>query len=792
MRKWITALILIVIVGMITCTGSTQKYGNASSANDRYQRDLIKNGNFTNGTTGWQISPVTDKAQYAVINIGADKPSALSMTAKHQESVQISQQVVADTPFVQFHFKANFLSTRGDGRIQITALDTDGRAIVSLGWYVVGDVPVNSTTAKWYDLRVVQNYLGDWTEQSHQLAGRFAQEFPGVNISGIRGYRVDLTVSDGQHGVFTDIQLVENRRDSVALTVNEQLPPQIMGEEFVLTTTITNRDSQPQRDMSIQAIEPHGWGLVVKEPIQQIAVLAPGESKTLTWTVVAQRPSLVNLDKAWELTFQIDGNRLPVKANVYVHDPKPGKIYYVLTDDLEPIDGAGYAKAYGNQNSWLDPEEFIVQLVQKAERLNLIAEKYGAKWSHYIAWPVVLGAEWAAGQSTTGAWPQAIEAVKQSVQNQSVKGHEYAIHMHSDYDPRLPGNILRYNGEVDGFWANHRRHGWAHNLPELGTFADIASRTGTLFDYQSRLQDLTRASQQGQIVATRVGSFDFGYNEAEEAKSIEAFRRAGLWAGSDADGNIGGITAGGFTESLYITRQDDINKPTTELRNMGILQFRPNPQNNISYDVDTSSVLNGKVDEGIRAYTDGGRVKAGIHAITGFTHTMFIMGEGGWKSLDGGQFYEIDRHLAHVHHTYVQADMMNFSTSSEMVKAYWDYYTPDLKAAYGPEQQQGKGQYIYPIRLIGSQIPVDARHIHTVTVKYPFYLRQHAYKVEIRKNGQTILKTWGLPTPYSDIEFSVDDATAQYTMHVYADPVVGKCVKALRWVWGKLMMLKNI
>jgi hypothetical protein len=71
-------------------------------------------------------------------------------------------------------------------------------------------------------------------------------------------------------------------------------------------------------------------------------------------------------------------------------------------------------------------------------------------------------------------------------------------------------------------------------------------------------------------------------------------------------------------------------------------------------------------------------------------------------------------------------------------------------------------------------------------------LRQHAYKVEIRKNGQMIMKTWGLPTPYNDIAFSVDDATAQYTMHVYADPVVGKCVKALRWVWGKLMMLKNI
>ena len=134
-----------------------------------------------------------------------------------------------------------------------------------------------------------------------------------------------------------------------------------------------------------------------------------------------------------------DGEALKPKVSVAVADPRPGMIYYVMTEDLEPIDSAGYPAAWGNANGWLEPQELSVQMVAKAETVNNIAGKYGAKWTHYIAMPVLQAAGWAATQSSSGQWLKIIAEIKQSITSQSALGHEYALHMHSDYDPYLPG-----------------------------------------------------------------------------------------------------------------------------------------------------------------------------------------------------------------------------------------------------------------------------------------------------------------------------------------------------------------
>lgn len=766
--------------------------GNVSEGSSLAQRELLINGTFTEAIQGWQIKSTGIKPHYQIVQIDGISSPVLAVAADHQGVSHVSQRVRTDTPFVRMQYRANFLSTRGNGHITITALDEGNQPLAILGWVGNGDVPPSMGNQKWYDLRVPLNTLGGWLEQDILLAERFMEEFPQLDYKKINGYQIDFIVADGQHGLFTNVHLLEQSRAGLQLQVIDTSTHQSMGQEFTITTQVTNTDKIAQQMVAVRALEPYGWGVVVKEPVQTIESIAPGETKVMQWVVTAQRPTGVNLGKPWELGFQIEGGAQQETTYVAVEDPRPGKIYYVLTDDLEPIDGAGYAKAYGNQNAWLDPEEFQIQLVQKAERLNTIAETHGAKWSHYIAWTAVTGAQWASTQSATGAWPPVIESLEQSVRNQSAKGHEYAIHMHSDYDPRFPNAILQYNDDTDGFWANHRRHGWAHNLPELGTPDDIASRTGSLYYYHARLAELMRGSGQGQIIATRVGSFDFGDVAAEESKSLEAYRRVGLMAGSDADGNQGGITAAGFATSLYFTGADDINKPARDLRQIGILQFKPNPEVYIAYDVDSANLLNQKVSEGISAYTRQGRVVPGVHAIVGFTHTMFVMGEGDWQTLEGGQFAEIDRHLHYVRQNFVEPGVLHYATSSELAKAYWDYYTPELMTVYGPEGRQGRGTYVYPVQLLGSQIPVDEGHIHGVKMKYPLYLRDKAYKIEVRKNGQVIMKTWGLPTPYNDIVFSVDDRTATYTMHVYTEELTGKIVKIMRWLWQKMRWMKII
>ncbi len=82
--------------------------------------------------------------------------------------------------------------------------------------------------------------------------------------------------------------------------------------------------------------------------------------------------------------------------------------------------------------------------------------------------------------------------------------------------------------------------------------------------------------------------------------------------------------------------------------------------------------------------------------------------------------------------------------------------------------------------MLGRDIPVDANHIHSVTMKYPLYLRDSAYRISILKNGQTIYSTWGLPTPFNDIIFTVDDKTAVYTVKIYHNELAAKFITQIR------------
>ena len=113
--------------------------------------------------------------------------------------------------------------------------------------------------------------------------------------------------------------------------------------------------------------------------------LAPGESTELRWKIRGPAAHEVNLNRPWEYTVAVSlpsGERTYAVARAEDGDPRPGRLFYVLTEDLEPMDSAGYPNRHtGNRNAWLDPEEFRVQLIDKSEALNRIAERYGAKWA---------------------------------------------------------------------------------------------------------------------------------------------------------------------------------------------------------------------------------------------------------------------------------------------------------------------------------------------------------------------------------------------------------------------------
>jgi len=669
--------------------------------------------------------------------------------------------------------RVQFLSTMGAGRVKLAALDAAGRPLAAVGWVYTGPLPAADGVTKWVDSRFSYNYIGDWLTFDHNVAELFTHR-PGL-AEKAAGFRLSVEVGQGQHALITALGLAATPARAVRVSPAATALSAVVGQEVTVAADVENVSSRPLPDVTVALVEPYGYGLVaVGDRVRKVAGLAPGEKRRLTWQIRAQRPDAVNLGRPWAASFAVDGAAVPAKTLVTVADNRPGKVFYVMTDDLEAIDAAGYAVPWGNADGWLQPQELMVQMVTKAERVNAIAEKYGARWTHYIAWPLVNAARWADRQSKTGEWGRAAEAIARSVREQSARGHEYALHLHSDYDPFLPGNLLSYNAAVDGLWANHLRHGWAHSLGREGTYLDYASRTGFLYAYKRQLDELTADSPHGQTITARVGSFDFGDGAASEAMSTRAYRRVGLLAGSDADGNSGGVTAGDWRQAIYLAKPDDINAPATDLKTTGLVQFRPTPRAFIQYDSQSAAAMNAKADEGMAAYTAGGRVAPGVHAIVGFTHAMFIMGEGDWQSTAGGQFAVLEGHLAYLKERYVDKGVLAFATASEMVRAYLDYYAPAPVAVYGPRLSASWLKSEYRIDLLGKDIPVDAAHPHKVAVKYPLYLRYSAFRAAVLKNGQPISVTWGLPTAENDIVFTVDDRDARYTLVVWHNDTLGK------------------
>lgn len=708
-------------------------------------------------------------------SLGAD--AALELAAGGQGSVVYFREGPASVA-AQAGFRLQFLSTQGVGRVKLSALDGAGKELASQGWVFTGPVPPGDAATSWKDVRYQANYVGDWLKAVYTPAELFKKISA---AAGAARYRLSIEAGQGQHALITEAYIADNPALAVRLTAMTADLTLALGSMAQVPVELENVSGIRLENVTVEFAEPFGHGLVAAEGGRQtLAVMEPGEKRRLSLIIKAQRPDAVNRGKPWQGGFKINGAPVGSPIRVAVSDPRPGTIFYVLTDDLEPIDSAGYRAAWGNADGWLQPEELRVQMVAKAEAANAIAERHGARWTHYIAWPVVKAAEWAAGQSGTGQWQDAVRMISNSVREQAARGHEYGIHLHCDYDPYLPGNVLSYNAAADGLWANHLRHGWAHSLAAEGTFEQYASRAGTLYAYQRIMDELAAGSPQGQLLTARVGSFDFGNGPEAESSGTRIYRKVGLWGGSDADGNSGGITAGDYEQGVYLAKYDDINTAAVDIAGTGLVEFRPTPREFINYDSQTAEQMDRKVDDGFARFAAGGAVKPGVHAIVGFTHIMFMLGEGDWRSTQGGQFAALNGHLRYVKERYAEAGLLRFGTASELVRAYLDYYAPQPVAVYGPRRSGLPGVAEYPIIILGRDIPVDAAHPHSLRVKYPLYLRDSAYRIMVLKNGMPIYATWGLPTPDNDIVFTADDASAVYSMKIYHNEYMAKVFSFLR------------
>lgn len=480
---------------------------------------------------------------------------------------------------------------------------------------------------------------------------------------------------------------------------------------------------------------PFGYGLSAEwvGPRPRPLDLRPGESTRLTGRVQALRPHEVNLGRPWPLACVLKGAGREwgrIEMPVEVPDEEPGRILYVLTEDCETFDGGettgryGRLSVMGNANGYMDPEEYRFQMIEKPQALNRIAEAHGARFTHFWATTQLWAAEWACTQSTTGAWPEIVRQMEESVRSGSAR-HEYAPHIHFDFEPasRLPPQPrLCYDPGTDGLLPvdyydpvtnpDHKYHGWdgarrgIAYVKRLGDLADTDSKAGSL---RKALRHMVRLSAGRQPLVTRTGACDFGSTAEDLATSFRALAANGLLA--DADAGVYDYSPHPRGRQIYFCQRTNLEAEIERLEDASLVQLRgPGPQ----LDHTPLGELNAWFDR--RVAESAG---AGVRAIVAMTHAMFMRGEPDpFRDASGGDFDKLDRHLDHVRRAHPG---VRFATASEATIEFLDYYTPlPLAVVAAPAGGPGDDRTLcYPIRILGRGIPLSPSQPLTVSVVAP-------------------------------------------------------------------------
>ena len=124
----------------------------------------------------------------------------------------------------------------------------------------------------------------------------------------------------------------------------------------------------------------------------------------------------------------------------------------------------------------------------------------------------------------------------------------------------------------------------------------------------------------------------------------------------------------------------------------------------------------------------------------------------------------------------MQQGLLRFGTASQLVRAFLDEERLEATALYGKRLEHGWLSSRYEIELLGRDLSVSAERPQAVSVKIPLYLREQAFRAEVRKNGEVIGATWNLPNADNALAFVWDDPQATYTLTVYHQPWLRKVV----------------
>jgi hypothetical protein len=419
---------------------------------------------------------------------------------------------------------------------------------------------------------------------------------------------------------------------------------------------------------------------------------------------------------------------------VEVIDRAPRRVLYVLTEDCETFDGGdktgnyGERACYGNADNVMGLDEYRIQMMDKPARMNAIAEKWGACWTHFWCVPQRMAVSWAVTSADSryqDSWRQLLHDLDVSIEK-GCRRHDYATHIHFDYEPASglpPQPRLVYDVQANGilpadYWSpatnpRHRWHDWDGSargnvyVKALGDLNTLDSKAGSLRRYQRYLA-LRQVGYREPLIA-RTGSFDFGENATDQLASTKAYLMNGLWANSDAD--FHGRNLSSPAGHMYWARPEDRFGTIENLDQASLLQLAVV----INTNFDSTSDVN---DAFRNAWKRLG--SSGIQVISTMTHAMFMRGAPDpFRSLDGASFSVLDEHLAWVTGNFPEVE---FRTATEALVEYIDYYTPELRVIPLPRPIHfdiASRTVQYEYRVLGKHIVVNADHPMTVQVFAP-------------------------------------------------------------------------
>jgi hypothetical protein len=681
----------------------------------------------------------------------------LEIVAKDKKEISAKYTLNSDK-IKDYNLSFDFLSHAGFGEVNIRVLSLNGD--YSFGWVVYPKKDMGENYVVLENI-YTPNYIG--AKVNVKLKDFLQQK--GLDISTIKEVDVTLTAADGQHLILLvkgnsinigkpysgdfkyksiyGTQKSKNEGNNLKyikmnLLISNYKTSFSVSDNFKLYAYIKNISNKNINGLKLTLKEPYGYGVIIApdEKFEKfVDNIKPNETKEIVWNLIANRSNEVNLNKSWDVeVIATDGNDfLTAEKSINIIDKTQGKIFYVMTEDLEAMDSAGYDVTTGNRNGWLDPEEIYIQMVEKPNVLNDIANKYGAKWTHFIAYPLIDGANWVSDKmiknnQDKAIWKKTISEVIASMIEGVKKGNQYTLHTHMDYSPEIPWNYLSYDINTNGFWANHNLHGWAHSLMDIFDINTVNSRAGSIAIYQGELNKLY-SKYYGQPLTLRMGSFDFGDIGRDTELSTTIMQNLGIYASSDARQT---------EKRIYFADKSDINKAAGNFNDIGMIELSDDDAKVLKYEAMSINELNSFFKTIFSSYTEDGNIKPGIHLVLGFTHAMFMMGNGGWKSVNGGNFALLDEHLKWVKDNYIDKGKVQFATADEVVKAYLNYYTPRPIAVYGVEEKDENSKHEYPLTLLGSNIPYDKNHVEDVIASYPIQYIGRVKKIEIYNGDKYI------------------------------------------------------